>query len=119
MAIEANRRPADALSSLMQLDILLPSQHFGPRHQQVPERRLMVAVLHDALDCLERYRSATSKEGHRLFHEAQHWFLAREAGWPYSFECICAALDLDSNAVRQCLGVARETPSEAELSAPL
>ncbi|MBI4516423.1 MAG: hypothetical protein HY699_11485 [Deltaproteobacteria bacterium] len=68
----------------------------------------MIAVLHDALECLEKYRRATDPQGSRLFREAQHWFLADEADWPYSFECICGALDLDAGAVRQRLQVAPE-----------
>jgi len=89
----------------MQLDIVLPLQHFGSRRQQAPEHRLMIAVLHDALDCIEKYRCATDTHGRRLFQEAKQWVLADETGWPYSFECICGALDLDSNAVRQRLRV--------------
>ena len=108
MAIEANPRPAEPPLCFMQLDILLPSQHFGPRRKQAPEQRLMMAVLHDALECLEKYRFATSSQGRRLFREAMQWFLADETDWPYSFECICGVLDLDSNAVRQRLRVARE-----------
>ena len=88
--------------SLMQLDIVLPSQHFGPRRMETPEHRLMIAVLEDALDCL------TGSHGHRLSDEAKQWFLADETQWPYSFECICGALDLDANAVRQRLRVAPE-----------
>jgi hypothetical protein len=61
----------------------------------------MIAVLHDALDCVEKYRFATNSRGRRLFHEAKQWFLADEVEWPCSFECICGVLDLDSNAVRQ------------------
>lgn len=105
MAIEANPQLAGVPSSLTRLDIILPSQHFGPRRKQAPEQRLMMAVLHDALDCLEKYRFATGAHGRRLFHEAMQWFLADETEWPYSFECICGALDLDSNAVRQRLRV--------------
>lgn len=108
MTIEANLQLAGVPSSLSQLDILLPSQHFGPRRMQAPEQRLMIAVLHDALDCLEKYRFATASHGRRLFHEAKEWFLADETAWPYSFECICGVLDLDSNAVRQRLRVAPE-----------
>ena len=93
---------------MTQLDIILPSQHFGPRRKQAPEQRLMIAVLHDALDCLEKYRFATGRHGRRLFHDAKQWFLADEPEWPYSFECICGVLDLDSNAVRQRLRVAPE-----------
>lgn len=94
--------------SMTQLDIVLPSQHFGPRRKQAPEQRLMIAVLHDALDCLEKYRCATDTRGRRLFEDAKQWFLAAETDWPYSFECICGVLDLDANAVRQRLHVAPE-----------
>jgi hypothetical protein len=108
MAMEANLQLAEVPRSLTQLDIILPSQHFGPRRPQAPEQRLMIAVLHDALDCLEKYRFATGRHGRRLFHDAKQWFLADEPEWPYSFECICGVLDLDSNAVRQRLRVALE-----------
>jgi hypothetical protein len=94
---------------MTQADIILPSQYFGPRRTQVPEQRLMMAVLHDALDCVEKYRCATDSHGRWLFREAQRWFLADETDWPYSFECICGVLDLDSNAVRQRLRVAPES----------
>jgi hypothetical protein len=108
MAMEAILHPAEVPMSMAQPDIILPSQHFGPRRKQAPEQRLMIAVLHDALDCVEKYRFATSARGRRLFHEAKRWLLADEADWPYSFECICGALDLDSNAVRQRLRGALE-----------
>jgi hypothetical protein len=109
MAIEANSQLAEVLSGVAQLDIILPSQHFGSHGKQAPEHRLMIAVLHDALDCLEKYRFATDSHRRRLFQEAKHWFLAEEIEWPYSFESICGTLDLDSNAVRQRLSVARAT----------
>ncbi|HEX7410164.1 MAG TPA: hypothetical protein VF515_21290 [Candidatus Binatia bacterium] len=117
--MEANLQLAEVPSSLTQLDIILPSQHFGPRRKQAPEQRLMIAVLHDALDCLEKYRLATGNHGRRLFHEAKQWFLADETEWPYSFECICGVLDLDSNAVRQRLRVAPEPQPVPELRAAL
>ena len=112
MAIEANLQLAGVPSSLTQLDIILPSQHFAPRRIQAPEQRLMIAVLHDAFDCVEKYRRATGSQGRRLFHEAKQWFLADETEWPYSFESICAVLDLDANAVRRRLSVAPEPVPE-------
>jgi len=90
---------------MKQPDLILPSQHYGPRRKQAPEQRLMIAVLQDALDCVEKYRFATGKHGRQFFREARRWFLADEADWPYSFECICGVLDLDANAVRQRLRV--------------
>jgi hypothetical protein len=46
MAIEANLRLAGVPIGMMQLDIVLPSQHFGPRRKQAPEQRLMVPPGH-------------------------------------------------------------------------
>ncbi len=119
MAIEANLQLAGLPSSLVRLDIILPSQHFGTPRLQAPEQRLMIAVLHDAFDCVEKYRCATSSQGRRLFREAKQWFLADEIEWPYSFESICAVLDLDANAVRQRLRVAHEPQPLPELQAAL
>jgi hypothetical protein len=89
-----------------QLDIILPVQHLAPRRNQAPEQRLMIAVLHDAIDCLEKYRFASDPHGQRLFQEATRWLLADETDWLYSFECICRMLDLNANAVRRHLRVA-------------
>ena len=117
MAIEASLHLANVPMSMTQSDIVLPSQHFGARRKQAPEQRLMIAVLHDALDCVEKYRFATGTHGRRLFREAQRWFLSDEPDWPYSFECICGVLDLDSNAVRQRLRLAPEPHPVPELRA--
>lgn len=109
MAMEANLHLAGVPLSMTQPDSVLPSQYFGSRRRkQPPEQRLMIAVLRDAIDCLERYRCATDTRGRRLFKEATRWFLADETDWPYSFECICEVLGLDANAVRQRLRVAPE-----------
>jgi hypothetical protein len=108
MAMETNVHVAGASARMMQVDLLLASQHFGPRRKQAPEQRLMIAVLQDAVDCLEKYRSAADSCARRLFHDANQWFLAEESKWPYSFESICGVLDLDPTAVRQSLGVTPE-----------
>jgi len=108
MAIEANLQLAGVPSSLTQPDIILPSQHFGPRRKQAPEQRLMIAVVQDAINCIEKYRFATDHRGRRLFDEVMQWLGAKETGWPYSFEFICEVLGLNANAVRHRLGVAQE-----------
>jgi hypothetical protein len=111
--VTAGLRHAGPPDDMAQLGILLPSQHLGSRRKQIPEQRLMIAVLHDAIECLEKYRFAATAEGRQLFREAQRWFLADEADWPYSFEGICGVLDLDSNTVRQRLRVAPEQGNES------
>lgn len=88
-----------------QPDVVMPSQYFTPHRKQAPEQLLMIAVLHEALDCLEKHRFATDSANRRLFDETMQWFQVPESEWPYSFENICGVLDLDSNAVRRRLGV--------------
>jgi hypothetical protein len=91
---------------MMQVDVILPSQHFGPSKKLAPERRLITAVLEDAINRATKYRFATDGPGRRLFDEEQQWLFSEETHWPYSFECICDVLDLDADAVRQGLRVA-------------
>ena len=119
MAIEANLQLAGVPSNVTQLDIILPSQHFGPRRKQAPEQRLMIAVLHDALDCLEKYRFATGRQERRLFHQAKRWVLADDTQWPYSFECICGALDIDPTTVRRRLATRAVAERTSRILAPL
>ena len=103
--MEGNLHRAATRIGVTYPDVVLPSQYFLTRRHQAPEKRLMIAVLHDALDCLYKYRFATDKHALRLFHETREWFLSEEADWPYAFESICSVLDLDSTAVRQRLAV--------------
>lgn len=105
MAFETTRQFAELPRGMAQFDLVLPSQHFGSPRKQEPEHRLMRAVLHDALDCLAKYRHVGSRESLAMFHDAETWFLCRENEWPYSFESICGVLDLDADAVRESLHV--------------
>jgi len=68
----------------------------------------MIAVLQDAIDCVEKYRFTHHHRGRRAFNEAMQWLLAEETDWPYSFESICGVLDLDASAVRSSLRLAPE-----------
>jgi hypothetical protein len=110
MAMDVDRYLAGVPMDLLQPHVILPAQHFNPPKRLAPEHRLMVAVLDDAVRCVEKYRFPTDARSRRLFHEAKQWLLAAEPHWPYSFECICAVLDLDANAVRHRLRLAPEPP---------
>ena len=68
-----------------------------------PERRLMLAVLEDALcDCLA---NAGAPRGIRLarFRQASDWFRSDDTSWPYSFVNICEACGLDPTLIRRRL----------------
>jgi hypothetical protein len=66
-----------------------------PWRHHVGELRLMAAVLEDAINVLrKRPRS-------RAGREAREWVTSNDASWPFAFERICDALDLDVESVRR------------------
>ena len=66
-----------------------------PWRHQIGELRLMAAVLEDAVNILrKRPRS-------RAGREAREWLTSRDASWPFTFERICDALDLEPDSVRR------------------
>jgi hypothetical protein len=76
-----------------------------------PERSLMLAVLEDAIDCIGKSRFVKNGPRRRIFEKEKRWFLDEETRWPYSFACICETLELDSNAVRESLGLTSRATS--------
>ena len=71
-----------------------------PWKHHVGEMRLMAAVLEDAISVLrKRPRS-------RAGREAREWMLSRDTSYPFSYERICEALDLDADSVRRGVAVA-------------
>jgi len=65
-----------------------------------PERRLMLAVLEEAVNDHQRHVVASGTAGRRLFCEAHAWIASHDTQWPYSFVNICEALGLDPGALR-------------------
>ncbi len=62
---------------------------------QQGEKRLMLAVLKDAVECIEHYSSGRGSQSLPVYRAALRWVFARDQEWPFSFENICLALDLD------------------------
>jgi hypothetical protein len=87
---------------------MLPEQFFIPAQDShaawTGERRLMLAVLQEALHTYLKYYHARTPHGRRLSEEARQWFWARESAGLYTFECICQHLRLDPASLRQRLG---------------
>jgi len=87
----------DRSFALFEPDTLVPAQFYaafrGSSGAQ-GARRLMLAVLQDALDCYQKYAFARDVYGKQLFDEAHAWIAAREHGWHFSFENICDTLNL-------------------------
>lgn len=100
-------------------EVLTPEQFFSPatdsRRHWTGERRLLLAVLQNAVDEFLRYRDARTTRGRRLFRETQDWFWSRERTYLCAFETICAYLHLDADYIRR--GLVRLLDSHA--SSPL
>lgn len=72
-------------------------------HYQQGEKRLMLAVLMDAVGCIERYSPGRRTRSWPAFHAACRWILDHDRTWLFSFENICLALDLDPHRIRSLI----------------
>lgn len=80
-----------------EFEAILPAQYFrvpGLGSLQ-PEKRLMLAVLEDAVTLYLR--------GPAFAPDAADWFASDDTSWPYSFANLCDSLGLDRDAVRSAL----------------
>jgi hypothetical protein len=87
-------------------EVLLPSQYFTNARQDasmLPEKRLLLAVLEEAVGDFQRDVVATAREPKRRFEEAEAWIASDESAWPCSFVAICHALGLEVGWIRHGL----------------
>lgn len=96
----------EKIASLFQPDTLLATQYFDNLRSKTlwePEKRLMLAILEDAVQCFQDNILAYSGRKKRLFEEAEEWILEEDSDWIFSFESVCEVLGLDPRYVRQGL----------------
>ena len=98
-------------------EVLLASQTFEPpRYDHQALRRLMVALLEDAIRTYQRHLFAESKKGRRRFREAETWLMDDHPDAALHFQDVCDALDLDADFLRTALQ--RWQASEVARAAP-
>jgi|ERR671924_1245077 hypothetical protein len=68
-----------------------------------PEKRLLYAVLEDAVQCFQRFANATSRKEKQLFQDAADWFFEREDNKVFSFEFVCEVCGFDADFLRMGL----------------
>jgi len=108
---------SDTYTHLLQPDTLLPSQYFAALKRKgahEPERRLVVAVLQDAVDCFQKHLWARDRKAHQLFVDAEEWIISEDRSWPFSFENVCDLLQINAEYLRRGLLTWREQ----QLAAP-
>src|SRR2546428_4243167 len=103
--MESHARVIEANSGGLELapETVLPSQFFDRLQADAslqPEKRLMLAVLEDAVGTFQKYVNVGSRHGRRLFSEAEEWFASEDADWPFAFVNVCQALGLDAEYLR-------------------
>src|SRR4029077_7372313 len=97
-------RPPIHLSA--SLNLVLPSELFPqfPAEGTLPaERRLMLAVLQDAIDILLKHRNATQPKSRRLYLDTAEWIRSDDTEWPFSFVNVCETLGLSPSCLRRGL----------------
>lgn len=96
-----------AHTQLMVPDILMPVQYYDGMRRDNPEtqaiKRLMFAVLADAVRCFQTYADAQSRAGRLIFGETEWWILDRNSDGPFTFEAICEALGIEPDCLRNGL----------------
>jgi hypothetical protein len=87
-------------------EVVLPSQFHGKPGYDAslqPEKRLMLAVLEDAVGTFQKYVCARDRAAQRLLAEVEDWFGSDDLEWPYAFVNICNALGLEVDYMRDGL----------------
>lgn len=100
--------PKDFLLRSLELGVILPSQfceYMKGQPALQPEKRLMLAVMEDALKTFHSCLPGVTRRQRRLLKEVEEWFASAEAVWLFSFENVCAVLNLDVDYLRR--GLAR------------
>lgn len=96
----------ERVASLFQPDVLLPEEFIETYRRKVylePEKRLMFAVLEDAISCYQKYIEPKRPREETLFQETEEWIFAKDGPWLFSFEGICEYLGIAPDYFRKGL----------------
>ncbi len=111
---------------LFEPDVLL-RDHFSVRSGAMVsrEKRLMLAVLENALDSYQKYVFSHDGQGRQMFHEAVEWLDSANTDWLFSYRNICETLDINPDYLRRGLdgwrqraAIAKQAEIEASREQP-
>ena len=88
-------------ASLIEPAIVLPEQIESLRSGGA--RALMLAVLEEAILCIQGAGRCIRSGGSREAERARRWVRSPDRSWLFSFENVCAALEIDSDCLRASL----------------
>ncbi len=104
--------------SFLGSDTIVSQQFFDSfrRTHLEPEKSLLLAILEDAVHCIEKYRAATDRAGKERFREAESWIMKPGNEWIFSFDNVCELLGLDPQYIRQ--GLQKHWAKSVEVETP-
>src|SRR5690242_11072916 len=108
----------EKLPGLFEPDTLLPIQYFEAmrrKHLLEGEKRLVLSVLEDAVECFMKCIDSTTNKGQRLFRDAEEWINLEDKRWVFSFDNVCDMLDVNPDYMRA--GLRRWKERKLELNA--
>jgi hypothetical protein len=94
-------------------DTILPSQYLQRRAatETVPERRLLLAVLQDAVDVYVKHGRWQERHARRLYDDVVCWFRSDDDRHLFAFVRICDVLELDPDYLRRGLRIHEPVPT--------
>jgi hypothetical protein len=96
----------EKIASLFQPDTLIEAQYFDNLRRNTlfePEKRLIWAILEDAIHSFQDNMWSQDRRGKRLFEQAEEWITKTGRDWIFSFENVCETLGFNPEYVRQGL----------------
>jgi len=96
----------ERLPGLFEPDTLLPIQYFEAmrrKHLLEGEKRLILSVLEDAVECFMKCIDSPTNKGQRLFREADEWIFLEDKRWVFSFDNVADMLDINPEYMRRGL----------------
>ena len=119
----------ERLPARFEPDTLLPIQYFEAmrrKHLLEGEKRLILSVLEDAIECFMKCMDSATNKGQRLYREADEWIALEDKHWVFSFDNVCDMLDINPEYMRRGLrdwkvrkleAMQREAEAKAEAAA--
>lgn len=103
----ADHSVGEANPHLFQPDTMLPSQYFAAALRRKgalkPERRLIIAILQDAIECYQKNLFAREGKARQLYADAEEWINSEDRSHYFSYENLCEILDMNPEFVRRGL----------------
>ena len=96
----------EAVGPLFQPDSLLLEQYLDTTRRKIvlePEKRLMLAILKDAVNTFQADLFAANAKSSRRFEQARDWITETDGDWVFSFANVCEHLGLNPAYVRNGL----------------